>query len=202
MSKDSLLFLIKHHPDTLFVVDESYLPFVDQARQISLVSEEGFDNLIVLSSMSKIFSIPGLRTGFLSASRSVAKKIMVHYQPWSVNALAQAVITHIFDHPDGIEPFYHQTRAYITAEKQIFCDQITGLDGIDLFESTACFILARLTGELRSRSFCEQIGNDRLLIRDCSNFEGLSDQYVRFSLKDRAVNQRLADQIRQVVTHV
>ncbi|MFH2058138.1 MAG: threonine-phosphate decarboxylase [Pseudomonadota bacterium] len=201
MSKDRLVFLIKQHPDTIFVIDESYLPFVDQAREISLASEASFDNLIVLSSMSKIFCIPGLRTGFLSTCESLARKIMAHYQPWSVNALAQSVIKYIFDHPERIEPFYDQTRTYITAEKKLFLEQLAGLDGLELFDSATCFILARLTGKLRSSSFCEQVGQDRLLIRDCSNFVGLSDQYVRFSLKDRAINQRLADRIKQVVDH-
>jgi len=49
--------------------------------------------------MSKIFRIPGLRTGFLSGAKGLIRKVMAHYQPWSVNALAQAVIKNIYDHP-------------------------------------------------------------------------------------------------------
>lgn len=200
-SKEDILFLLKTHQETVFVIDESYLPFSDRAEAVSLVSETGYDNLVVLSSMSKIFRIPGLRTGFLTAPADLAQKMMAHYQPWSVNAIAQEVVTHIFNRPERIEPFYKQTRAFIKTEKAHFLDRLKSVDGLDLFESHAYFILARLTGEIRSKVFCDRVGKNRLLIRDCSNFIGLSDEYVRFSLKERDINDRLAVQIKKAVCH-
>ena len=188
--------MIKHE-NTCFIIDESYLPFVDQAKEISLVSNIEYKNLIVLSSMSKIFRIPGLRTGFLSGEQKMVEKIMAYYQPWSVNSLAQAVIEHIFDHPETIEPFYQKTRDYIKEEKQVFIESLKDIQGLQLFDSSTYFILARLTGKTSSKEFCEKIGKDKILIRDCSNFLGLSDQYVRFSLKKRKINQLLADRVRK-----
>jgi threonine-phosphate decarboxylase len=182
-------------------VDESYLPFVENAEEISLVSHTGYENLMVLSSMSKIFRIPGLRTGFLSAAPSLVERIMAFYQPWSVNALAQAVIEDIFNHPHRIQPFYRETQRYITAEKQVFLDHLKHVPGIRTFDSAAYFILARLENGMKSGEFCRRIGRHRILIRDCSNFLGLSDQYVRFSLKERPVNQRLAEAIAQAITN-
>ncbi len=199
MPREQLDYLIQKHENTVFIIDESYLPFVDQAREISLVSNTQYRNLMVLSSMSKIFRIPGLRTGFLSASRELAEKIMAYYQPWSVNALAQTVIEHIFDHPERIEPFYQKTRDYIKTEKQVFLKSLEDIQGLQLLDSTTYFILARLTNGLTSEEFCKKIGQHKLLIRDCSNFLGLSDQYVRFSLKERPVNLRLAELIKQAV---
>jgi threonine-phosphate decarboxylase len=193
--REGLEYLIQKHGDTIFIVDESYLPFVENAEEISLVSHTGYENLMVLSSMSKIFRIPGLRTGFLSASPSLVERIMAFYQPWSVNSLAQAVIEDIFNHPHRIQPFYRETQRYITAEKQVFLDCLKDVPGLQTFDSAAYFILARLTNNQSSGEFCRRIGRHRILIRDCSNFWGLSDRYVRFSLKERPVNQRLADVI-------
>jgi len=200
--REKLTYLIQKHKNTLFIIDESYLPFVDQADDVSLVSEPGVENLIVLSSMSKIFRIPGLRTGFLSGARGLCEKIMTHYQPWSVNALAQAVIEHIFDHPERIEPFYRQTRAYIKEEKRIFLEKVREIQGIHFFDSSTYFILARVTNDLTAMDFCERVGCHNILIRDCSNFLGLSDQYVRFSLKERRINDILAEVIQQAVKNV
>lgn len=197
--REKLEHLIQKHTHTYFVIDESYLPFVDQAGDYSLVSKTGYKNLIVLSSMSKIFRIPGLRTGFLSAEQSIVEKIMAYYQPWSVNALAQTVIEHIFDHPEAIEPFYRKTRDYIKAEKQAFLERLNNIQGMQLFDSHTYFILARLTNGMNSRDFCERIGLHKILIRDCANFFGLSDQYVRFSLKKRKTNMILADVIKQAL---
>ena len=66
IAKQDLETLIRRHTNTCFVVDESYLPFVPGAEDFSLITQTHLPNLVVLSSMSKIFRIPGLRTGFLS----------------------------------------------------------------------------------------------------------------------------------------
>ena len=199
VERDAIEELLQHCPDTCFVVDESYLPFVDRANGISLVSETRYDNLLVLSSMSKIFRIPGLRTGFLSGPPALIEKVMDQYQPWSVNALAQVVIRDIFDHPETIEPFYEKSRAYTAAEKQWFTDQLKDVEGIELVPGHTYFILARLIGELRAPAFCEAVGRARLLIRDCSNFHGLNDEFVRFSLKDRETNARLVTAVKSAL---
>lgn len=199
MSRDRIEYLLKKHKDTMFIVDESYLPFVENAEDISLVPDTGYENLIVLSSMSKIYRIPGLRTGFLTGEPKIVEKIMAYYQPWSVNALAQAVIEHIFDHPETIGPFIRETRRYVKTQRQRFMESLKGVKGIELFESAACFIPARLKEGLTSGEFCEKIGRHKILIRDCSNFFGLSDQFVRFSLKKQETNDHLSALIRQVM---
>ncbi len=81
IQKTTILDLLDRHPGVFFVVDESYLPFVDNADEISLVSEIRFANLIVLSSMSKIFCMPGLRTGFVCASPAVIDRFMAYTSP-------------------------------------------------------------------------------------------------------------------------
>ncbi len=193
--KDKIVYLIEKHPNTCFVVDESYLPFVDNAQDISLVSNTNYPNLLVLSSMSKIFRIPGLRTGFLSGDSTLIEKVMEYYQPWSVNSLAQEVIKDIFANPDAIEPFYEKTRAYIKKEKQVFTQALKGVKGISLFEAPTYFILAEL--EQTADNFCRAIGRDKILIRDCGNFHGLSHRFVRFSLKTRQINLALAGSIKK-----
>lgn len=200
MDTDAIEFLLKRHPDAVFVVDESYLPFVEGAESLSFVSGNGYPNLLVLSSMSKIFRIPGLRTGFLSGAGPLVEKVMGYYQPWSVNSLAQAVIRDIFDHPDEILPFYRKTRAFIRTEKQRFLDAVTGLPGIRPVDGHTYFILAELA-ETIAPDFCRAVGRHRLLIRDCTNFDGLTDRFVRFSLKDREINDTLAAGIRKALGH-
>lgn len=199
--KNDLVGLIKDFPDTVFVVDESYLPFVEDAESISLVKKEGLSNLVVLSSMSKIFTIPGLRTGFMTASKKVTRKVMTYYQPWTVNSLAQATVKGILDQPRNISPFYKETRAFVKKEKSVFFSLLKETEQISLFPTTTYFVLARLSGDLDAPAFCEKIGEHRILIRDCSNFQGLNQEFVRFSLKTAALNRQLADLIKQVLNH-
>lgn len=201
LEKERLEYLIQKHTDTVFIIDESYLPFVDPVKEISLVVNPGYRNIMVLSSMSKIFRVPGLRTGFLSAEENMVQKIMVFYQPWSVNALAQKVIEHIFDHPAMIEPFFRKTRAFIKKEKQKFLARMETVKELTLFDTCTCFILARLNNGMTAKTFCKKIGAHKLLIRDCSNFFGLSKAYVRFSLRGGKTNEHLVKAIKKVLHH-
>ncbi|SMC85512.1 L-threonine O-3-phosphate decarboxylase [Desulfocicer vacuolatum DSM 3385] len=189
---EEIISLVKEHPDTWFVLDESYLPFVENAEKISLVAETRFPNLIVLSSMSKIFRIPGLRTGYLCADPAVIEKLMKFYQPWSVNALSQAAIVHILENPEHIAPFMETTRQFVIKEREIFEQAMAGIDGVKLYKSDTYFMLAELLGTMNSAGVCNLVGNERILIRDCANFHGLSDRFVRFSLRDRETNLHLA----------
>ncbi|MCP4023847.1 MAG: aminotransferase class I/II-fold pyridoxal phosphate-dependent enzyme [Desulfobacteraceae bacterium] len=199
LSKEDLKYLLHRHENTYFVIDESYLPFVDDASVLTFVAETDFTNLIVLSSMSKIFRIPGLRTGFLTTSPLIAEKIMAFFQPWSVNSLGQAVIEYIFNNHEKIEPFYKDTREYIQKEKTLFLNDMQGVDNIRLFDSATYFILAELTENLDAKTFCQMVGNEKILIRDCSNFFGLNDRFVRFSLKTRNVNKKLSMVVKKVL---
>ncbi len=199
VEKEFITTLARRHPDVCFVVDESYLPFVAGACDISLIQDRSYDNLLVLSSMSKIFTIPGLRTGFLSGAKHLVGNVMHYYQPWSVNSLAQVVITDIFDHPEQIGPFYEKTRAYIAGEKQHFLDAVADLKDLAPVSGHTCFILAKLLHH-SAPDLCRQVGADRILIRDCSNFKGLGPRYVRFSLKDRKTNMALVRSIQKALT--
>ena len=197
--KPDLKALIQAHPDTFFLVDESYLPFVENAEAVSFVGDTDIANLMVLSSMSKVFRIPGLRTGFISGARPLIDKLSVHYQPWSVNSLAQEVITDIFSNPERIPPFYKETRAFIKEEKARFLGQVTDLPGIRFYDGATYFVLAELEG-MGAAEFCHRVGEDRILIRDCTNFNGLTDRFVRFSLKKPEANDGLAQSIQRVLS--
>lgn len=196
--RETLVELVLKHPATCFVVDESYLPFVENAVGNSLVTQTQYANLMVLSSMSKIFTIPGLRTGFCSGPPALLEQVMAYYQPWSVNSLAQEVITNIFANSGDIQPFYAKTQAYIKAEKQVFFQALEKVPGIRLFEAPTYFILAELE-QVTAPEFCGRVGQDKILIRDCSNFYGLSERFVRFSLKTREINLALAQSIQNAL---
>ena len=199
IAKKELAALIKNHPDTFFVIDESYLPFVHGAEELSLINSTDLTNLIVLSSMSKIFRIPGLRTGFLTSSPAIINRIMHYYQPWSINSLAQKGVTYLLEKEAEIKPFIEKTRRFIKEEREIFIAGLQTTKEIKLFPSETSFVLAKLTGNLKSNDLCKYIGDQKILIRDCSNFDGLSDRFVRFSLKTQDLNNRLVNFIKKAL---
>jgi histidinol-phosphate/aromatic aminotransferase/cobyric acid decarboxylase-like protein len=75
----------------LVVVDEAFMDFLppdEQQSVIDLVLEQ--PNLVVLRSLTKFYSLPGLRLGYAIAHPDRLKRWQEWRDPWSVNALAAA----------------------------------------------------------------------------------------------------------------
>ena len=70
--------------------------------------------------------------------------------------------------------------------------RLAGIRGIRLFASTTGFFLVRLPEPFRSEAVCRQLAEEKILVRDCANFEGLSDRFIRISLQDSAANRKCA----------
>ena len=75
----------------LVVVDEAFMDFLppdEQQSVIDLVVEH--PNLVVVRSLTKFYSLPGLRLGYAIAHPDRLKRWQAWRDPWSVNALAAA----------------------------------------------------------------------------------------------------------------
>jgi threonine-phosphate decarboxylase len=178
-------------PDTLFVVDESYLPFAAHPADASLIRSD-LPNLMVLNSMSKVFRIPGLRIGFVKAPTALLKQLAVFALPWSVNSLAQAAVQWLMTRPDAVTRFLSETRTTLEREKRRIEESIHRKTDIHCFPSATAFILMRLPDRLKAPAVWAHMAKNRILIRDCTNFKGLSDAFIRISLKTDAENRRAA----------
>lgn len=183
----TLLDFILAHPASDFVVDESYLPFVDEP---SLASFPLPDNLFLLNSFSKIYGIPGLRLGFLLAGDGKAALLSGRRKPWGVNRLAQVAGEFLLAHGDD---YAESVRRYVRETRPGFVAALGRLPGVRVVEGSANFILCRLEGSRTAADLRQAMLARRIMIRDCSNFIGLDPFYFRLSLKDPAGNQRCLD---------
>ncbi len=191
VSQSELATLFVSRPKTVFIVDESYLPFAsDQQRQSRPYN--GLPNVIRITSMSKIFKIPGLRIGFAIAAAAVIAKLQKYAMPWSVNSLAGEAVSYILNNRDRAESFIRATRAFLENERAAITAFFEGSPHIQWFPSSTSFMLARLNGTHTASQVCAALAARRILIRDCSNFEGLSDKFIRVSLKSSAENRRFS----------
>jgi threonine-phosphate decarboxylase len=192
VDRDAIADLCGALPETVFVVDESYLPFAPHPEQVTLIGSD-LPNLMVLNSMSKAFRIPGLRIGFVKAPANLLEKLNAFALPWSVNSLAQVAVQWLMTHPDAVEPFLAATRTMIEREKRRIEESIHLKCGARWFPSATSFLLMRLPRGLKAAAVWEQLAAHRILIRDCSNFTGLSDEFIRISMKNEEENRRAAD---------
>ena len=184
--------LCRTHSQTRFVVDESYLAFVDRGEKESLLASE-LKNCLVLHSMSKIHRIAGLRLGYLIAAPPVLDAFRPYMQPWSVNGLAQAAAVFMVEHQHEVNQFINRTRDTILQQKRILLGRLKLCPGVRLYPSRTLFYLARLSGSMDASNLQRRLLESKLLIRNCANFEGLTPYHFRISLQKEDANRQLSD---------
>jgi threonine-phosphate decarboxylase len=198
MPYDGLVRLCRSHPKTQFVIDESYMPFSAEGQSGSLVDSD-LQNVSVLWSLSKIFGVPGLRAGFLIANGAVVSRYQWYMQPWSMNSLAQAVVDYLYSHQASVTAFIKTTRRFLQKERRRFCEELAIRTGMTTYPSCTSYILLKLPAGVNAQSVCRQLLQRRILIRDCSNFHGLSDRFIRVSIKHPVQNRVVADCLAKIV---
>jgi threonine-phosphate decarboxylase len=199
ISAQKIKALCQSFTEKNFIIDESYLSFSEKGDQESMMGLD-LDNVIILNSMSKVFRIPGLRIGFLIASKRMVNRFRKYRLPWSVNSFAQAAVHYLMTRHVKIDRFIEKTRDFLIAEKKYFTEMLEGSGRIKVFPSTTVFLLAKLPDHLTSDTAYEHLLKDRILVRNCSNFKGLSEKFMRVSLKTHEMNRMVADKLGDLIS--
>ena len=179
----------------LVVVDEAFMDFVpppDQQSMISLVQD--YPNLVILRSLTKFYSLPGLRLGYAIAHPERLKRWQQWRDPWSVNILAVAAGEAVVEDQD----FATQTWQWLLPAREKLKQGLAAISGLEPLESTANFLLVK-TDLPSSQLQQELLKRHRLLIRDCLSFPELGDRYFRVAVRTNEENQRLISALKQLI---
>ena len=190
VSRSGIGRLLTSCPDTRFVVDETYMPFVPETG--ASVADLIHENLVVLTSLSKIYRLPGLRIGFLSASGEVLETMKRFAMPWTVNAVAQEAVLCMADRADATRAFVEESRKWLASEREKMAAALSSCRFMELVPGDTIYHLVALSGPLRAGRICRELERRRILIRDCTNILGLSDRFIRFSFGPTTINAELA----------
>ncbi len=173
--------------DSLVVIDEAYLSFVECADSL-LDLIEGC-NLVLLRSMTKDYALAGLRLGYAIAKPPIIAALDKVRPPWSVNALAQAAgIASLLD-PEHLG----RSRAEVFRARGILADGLREL-GLAPVPSRANFLLVDVGG---GSGFRVRLLREGFCVRDCASF-GLPS-YVRIAVRTVDECLRLLSAIRKVL---
>lgn len=192
-SSKAIYDFVKSHPDTFFLVDESYLPFL---KEPSLVEFPLLSNLFVLSSFSKIYGIPGLRLGFLIATAGNIAKIARYRKPWGVNRMAQVAGEYLLAYGDD---YVADVVQYVAEQRPAFIAALVGIPGVEVIAGSANFILCFLPGNMRADVLVEKMFAKRIMIRNCETFTTLDNRYFRLSLKREQDNAYCLTCLREIL---
>ena len=116
----------RHH---WLVIDQSY----EDCTSCEMLSpQEGIEmqNVIQIHSMTKRFSIPGLRLGYITAPAPVISRLRTNYRPWAVNALAIEAGQWLITHQDPNEQYLMDE---LLAEAQLVARKLRGIFEDELY---------------------------------------------------------------------
>lgn len=187
-----LLEQIDRHPETLFVVDQSYACFTKE-RTISIEEATQRPNVILLYSMTKEFAVPGLRIGYVVASNAIIERIKRLRLPWSMSQLAQEAAIYLLSHSAD----YALPIDTLLDERQRLATQLEATRLIEVWPSDCHILLCKLRMG-NAAALKEYLATTHgILIRDASNFEGLDKSFFRIAVQGREASDALLRAITQ-----
>ena len=179
---------------SLVVVDEAFMDFVTPSGQQSLIPLIfDYPNLVIVRSLTKFYSLPGLRLGYAIAHPQRLQQWQAWRDPWSVNNLAVAAgIAAIKD-----KGFEQQTRQWLSPTRQALFEGLSTIEGLNPIPSTVNFLLVESTisGSQLQQELLQQ---SHILIRDCLSFETLGDRYFRVAVRRETENKKLVDALSEI----
>lgn len=179
------------------MIDETYVEFALDISAITAVPlTKQFSNLMVLRGVSKFYAAPGMRFGYGITGNSEFLKTMREKQiPWSLNSLGAFAGEMLFQDHD----YYQQTRNLILSERQKMYETIKKLPTFKIYPAYANFLLVKILKDgVTSFDVFERCIQKGLMIRDCSSFQCLEGEYVRFCIQMPEENQRLLDLLQTI----
>lgn len=173
------------------VMDECFLGFVPEYEKRSMKKYlDGHPHLIIVSAFTKLYAMPGLRLGYaMSANEGLLEKMKLRQIEWSVSVAAQAAGTAAL-----AEAEYVHRAVKLLARERVYLEQVLDSLHCRVFPGSVNFILFHTAKELY-----HPLLERGILIRDCSNFKGLTKGYYRIAVKDRVQNEKLAEALRDIL---
>jgi histidinol-phosphate aminotransferase len=170
-------------PGRVLLVDESFMDFARDRE--SLAKRVDLPGLVVLRSCSKLWSLAGVRAGYMLADPKLVATLVQQRQPWPVNALACAALCFAARAQGLAERLVGE----VESDRLELTRCLEAIPGLQLFPSVTNFLLLRAAGRGELPGLLRAGG---IAVRPASSFPGLDDSYFRVAVRDRRANRRLA----------
>jgi threonine-phosphate decarboxylase len=202
VGRSDLLKLIDERPGCLWVIDEAFVDFVEAPERASLANDAiARENVVVLRSLTKLYSIAGLRLGYMIASSGLAQRVRTEKHPWSVNNIAlEAGIAAL-----GAGDFAASSVSALAAEARRLYAEISGIAGLKAYEPSANYMLVEIEDNARSMTSAKlqvEMLRRGIAIRDGGSYTGLDERYFRVAVKRPQDNDRLLMALRDALAIV
>ena len=175
----------------LFVLDECFNDFLDQPDSYTLKSQiKSADNLFILKAFTKLYAMAGLRLGYgFSANTELLQSMQEVTQPWSVSTPAQyggiAALKEL--------EYVARTKKIIQEERKFLSNGLKEL-GLKPLPGQANYLFFSGPEGLAIKT--REYG---YMIRDCSNYYGLTKGYYRIAVRLHEENRGLVEALKKAL---
>lgn len=158
MASDAFLERMLDASDALVMVDEAYFEFSRHTIRPRLADHK---NLVILRTFSKAFSLAGVRMGYIMAHPEVIREFIKVRQPYSVDAVSQAIARVVFANRAKFEPGI----TALIEERERMIEALRCVPGMTAFPSDSNWVLLRIDEAAAAWQFLFDRG---VLVRDFS----------------------------------
>ncbi|UCE46758.1 MAG: histidinol-phosphate transaminase [Phycisphaerales bacterium] len=173
----------------VLLIDEAYADFAEE-NCAGLVGD--FDNLILLRSMSKGYSLAGLRFGYAIASVDLIAGLMKVKDSYNVDAVSVALATAAIKDQD----YFRQTTADVKKARNALVSKLRDL-GLKVPDSHTNFVLAQ-TPNCPAKEIYERLVERNIYVR-YFDLPGLSDK-LRITVGTAEQHEKLIQALKEILS--
>ncbi|MBQ9610773.1 MAG: aminotransferase class I/II-fold pyridoxal phosphate-dependent enzyme [Lachnospiraceae bacterium] len=187
------------------LLDECFMELSDNPSDSYIDMLEQWNNLIVVRAFTKTFAMPALRLGYMVCSNDkILNEIRRQLPEWNVSLAAERAGLLALQDTSYIE----NARTLIKIEREFLIEQLELSPGTGERGEKSCpkgrgfRVYPSVTNFIMFYSdipLYDLLLEEGILIRDCSDFKGLSKGYYRIAVKNHEDNVLLIDKIKDAV---
>jgi len=163
------------------IVDESFIDFSDLESAAAIVV--GTPNLVIVKSMGKSIGWHGVRLGYAVAEPRRAHVMRARLPFWNINGLAAYVLKTV----TRFKREYQESFARVAEDRRYMTERLSTVAGLTVYPSKANFLFVELPDGMSGRRLRDRLlKNYGLMVRECSNKTGASEQYLRLAVQTSA----------------
>ena len=159
----------------LVVVDEAFADAIPGEPE-SLAAEQ-LPDVIVLRSLTKTWSLPGLRVGYALGARQVLHRLTITRPHWPLGTLQLEALT-ICNQPEAVAAAREQATALAMMRSEMV-DALKNT-GVQVVDGSAPFVLFEVPDAQLVR---KRLSAKGIAVRRCDTFVGLNGQYLRATVR-------------------
>jgi len=185
--KDKVINLLEK--EAIIVIDEAYYEFSSKTFK-DLIKD--YENLIIVRTLSKAFSLAGIRVGYILANKKVIEHLNKVRPPNSLSVISLRLAEIALNNLDLMK----KNVKFLLEERRRCFEELKNIKGIKPFPSEANFILFEVLNE-KAKDLHKELLKRGLVLR---SFNDSLKNFLRFTLNNRENNDKFLKSLKEIMS--